>query len=151
MAVEEQFYLIWPFLMMRLSRKGLIRMALLLIAIAIAAVFILPGIVLHFNGRAYPLPVLSGCSRWFLPAAGPILVGALASIIVQSHPLSTKRFVCSARCLFMAAALFATPLFLPGPMLRMAFILQAAGVALLLMRILERQRSPLTNVLEWAR
>lgn len=148
LAVEEQFYLVWPFLLTRLARKWLVRGAALLIGLAVLAGFLLPLVVLRHNGQAYPLDTLFHIEHWFFPAAGPIMVGALTSVLARTYPRWIERITTPAWSLLVAAALFAAPLYLPFALFPLVPVVQAAGVCMLLMRIVERQGSPLARALE---
>jgi peptidoglycan/LPS O-acetylase OafA/YrhL len=53
LAVEEQFYFLWPWVVLFFKKYGLLLVALLLLLLAIIALIQLPTLRLSFNGKAY--------------------------------------------------------------------------------------------------
>lgn len=148
LAVEEQFYLVWPFLIILLPRRRLAIVAFGATLLSVIAAYFLHRATFHHGGHVYALREVFLVSRWFFPAAGPIMVGALVAVLAFHRPVAARGLALKAYSLAMSAALFLSPLYLPGAMLRAAFVIQAAGVALLLLIVMERQRSTLTRVLD---
>lgn len=150
LAVEEQFYLLWPFLMSRMVRSRLVRVAILLIALAVIASYVLPGITMWYKGEPYPLPRLFSIERWFLPAAGPIMIGALAALLAQAYPGQFIQWGKRTWPLVLAAFLYACPLYVSQALLPLCPLFQAMGIAILLLHIIQCQRSLLTGILDLA-
>lgn len=78
LAVEEQFYLLWPFVVIGLSRQGLAKVCLALIVSAIAIRALLIGYDLEFaRWRAYEYTFV----RW-----DALAIGALLAVVVRHQP-----------------------------------------------------------------
>ncbi|MBK9419932.1 MAG: acyltransferase [Flavobacteriales bacterium] len=149
LAVEEQFYLVWPFLITLLPHRRLAFAALAAVALAVLAAYVLPGLSFPHNGHVYTLQDTFFVSRWFFPAAGPIMVGAFMAVLLFKRPAACRHLALSSLAFPLSAALFLSPLYLPVALLPMAFVIQAAGVAVLLLAIMERQEGALTRLLEF--
>lgn len=77
LAVEEHFYLVWPFVFLLLRRWALA----VVVAFALIAAFI----------GLSPWPTLAdayGSARWTYPAAAPIAFGCIAAYMVSSNAFS---------------------------------------------------------------
>jgi peptidoglycan/LPS O-acetylase OafA/YrhL len=148
LAVEEQFYLLWPFLLAASTRRRAVVVPTIVICLALAAAFLLPSVTFIHNGHIYRLAQIFSVHRWFLPAAGPIMVGALASV-VERHGTVASEFAGGWSALAVAPLLFCAPLWLPGPLLPASFLIQASGIALLLLWMLDHQGAQMVKCLEW--
>lgn len=130
LALEEQFYFTWPFVIGVLkSRKELIYLGGLVITLSIIFFFVI-----------YPIEFLSHfkAQRWFIPAASPIMIGAITAI--AQHKILDQ--VASSFWQFTSfLVLFSSPLFVPTSLLIIAPIFQSIGIAFLLLLIIDHQHS----------
>lgn len=140
LALEEQYYLIWPFFVRYFQRINTYSIVIFTILIAcIACFFILPRT--SFQHTYY-------VSRWFIPAVAPILVGSYAAFINQKRPNLSTRFRSNKRVLIYSFILFVFPLYAVGDMRACYTIVQAAGISLWLLWIFHNQESRLTQLLD---
>ena len=147
LAVEEQFYLIWPLLAMSFSRSRLLVTSALVIVVCGVAYLVFPDLVIPFSSHQTRLAQLFHVPHLFVPAVGAIMVGALAGILRAHGTVPGERLLRWMPLLF--ALLYGASLWMPGPLLRFTPLFQAVGVALLLVWIVERQRTLLVRVLEF--
>jgi peptidoglycan/LPS O-acetylase OafA/YrhL len=141
LAIEEQFYLIWPFLLGFVrSRRSLAWVLGGIIGLCLISIYLLPQIEAfdHFKVR-----------RWFIPAAGPIVIGsAVAMWYHWQGSLWNKKWFQSRRLMLLALILFISPLYLPRPLLGASFMVTALGVAMFLVWVIHNQSNSLVNRLE---
>lgn len=143
LAVEEQFYLFWPLVLRSLGRRGVNLVMLLLITASAVVFLLLPDLVLPISRTGIKLDDLFHGRRLFVPAVGAIMVGAAVAV----HPL--RSFGAWARTPVVFGLLFLAPLWVPVALLEMVPLIQAAGVGLLLVWIIEHQTSSVVAFLEW--
>src|SRR5690606_11975898 len=79
LAVEEHFYLLWPFVVL----LGM-RVAVLALTLFVAASLLFAGLFNHYEHTHY-------INRWTFPAAAPIAFGCLAAYFSESE--FGKRFL----------------------------------------------------------
>jgi peptidoglycan/LPS O-acetylase OafA/YrhL len=131
LAVEEQFYLIWPFVIRFLSEKKrwfLIGFLLLL------------STFLVYEIGSYPPERQSAMNRWFLPAVCPVLIGSLSALLIHSFGTFANRIFSEKKVpLFWALILFVFPLYSPFP--SFSFLFQTVGTAVLLVWIVFNQHN----------
>ncbi len=96
LAVEEQFYLVWPIIVFFLSRRGLLNVSIALTAVALAA---------RIAIRAYDLPV-EAAYQFTICRIDAIALGAIAAIALRNPSL--VRFAVHKRTLIRAALVIAT-------------------------------------------
>jgi len=141
LAVEEQFYLVWPLFIVTLKKYNQLISAILFLLIC-------SGLVLY-NYNSFSFSDAYHVNRWFLPAAAPILIGSLAGILNHFQPdkiafLFSKNYY----LLFTGILLFVSPLFLPLFLMKLISIFQAFGVSLVLLWLFYNQKSLVTKVLD---
>ncbi len=140
LAVEEQYYLIWPFLINSFQKtKKITIIVTLLLLLCSLAYFIFPRLEItqHYH-----------TSRWFIPAAAPIFIGSLVAIFNQKKAKKwTLLFYKNTTFILLAFALFLYPLYSPTNLLPFTPILQAVGVSIFLIWILYNQNHTFTKIL----
>lgn len=148
LAVEEQFYIVWPVILIFIAApKKLYGILIAIIIACFAAIYILPGIPMQ--GGASTLGELFLVKRWFLPAVGPIMIGSGFAIFRHyNNDRLTVSMKNNRKILLFAALLYASPLYLPGKLLESNAIFVSFGVSLLLLWIYYNQESKLTNALQ---
>ncbi len=151
LALEEQYYIFWPFVV-AFFRKYIPLLVLVILILCIVAKIYIPGMSVHHNGKTYPLNTYSYMERWFFPAVAPIMIGALSSFIqFNNEPLFRKYFSGKLTPALVAAFVFFMPAFVPVAAFRLEYmmqLLQVVSVAVLLIWILYNQQSVLTRVLD---
>jgi len=149
LAVEEQFYLLWPFVLRLSATRGAYLAAAVLVGLSVIAVHLLPGLVVPGSAHGMLVGDLFHVRRLFIPAVAPIMVGALAALLLAQGGDAVRRRMRTAWWPRAIVLLYSAPLYVPEAALPSAFILQAAGVAMLLLWLLERQDGRLAMALEW--
>jgi peptidoglycan/LPS O-acetylase OafA/YrhL len=150
LAVEEQFYLIWPFVIARLHAiKKMMWVAFSLIAICFVA-RILIDMPIVMNGKNYFLHDYTYITRWFIPAAMPIMIGSLTGMLLFVKQEYIKQTLSGKPLfLFIALALFGIKILIPGISEYLVILLQPIGVALLLSWMCFNQEKWMVKVLDW--
>lgn len=154
LAVEEQFYLMWPFVLMVFpGMRKRIMIICLLVAASIGVLYLVDTIEIPFeiNGREYTsLRTAFFTNRWFLPAIAPIMIGAAFGILLfKNETIYKNLFGKNYLLLLVSVILFCASLYLSNELLRIAFIVQALGASLFLTWIYFNQTSVLTKILEF--
>lgn len=130
LALEEQFYFTWPFVISYLKdqRKLVFLGASAVILSVLFLLFIFP---IEFMGHFH-------ASRWFIPAISPIMIGAMLTIskdkILQAVSSGIVQFIA-----FLV--LYCSPLYVPDSMIIISPIFQSFGIAFLLLLIINNQES----------
>lgn len=134
LSVEEQFYLIWPFLIL-IFRKY----SLLIILISIFVLFsILATIFLpEFVFKAHLRP-----KRWFLPAGGFIAIGALLAMVqARNNKKFGQLFYKQKLPLVVATCCYLSTLIIPIYLIEVFSFLQAIGFGIFILWIFHNQES----------
>jgi peptidoglycan/LPS O-acetylase OafA/YrhL len=145
-AVEEQFYLLYPLLLMwcAFSARTTVRMLLLAIAVMLPVSILVTGSE-WLDTRFFP-------GRWTFVAGINLAFGCLAALALRAlerHPAVASRvrralpaILAGGVCLWLNEALF-------GLIGRAGDVLRGAGFALLYLWISQKQDSLLVRGLEW--
>jgi len=149
LAVEEQFYFIWPFIVAYVSLKKLLRIIALIIAASLCIFYFITYLAIEYNGVTYTLNSWSWAHRWFIPAVGPIMIGAGVSVIIFYNLYSFKKWLVVRQTPWISLILFCCPVYLPSFLFSAFPLIQAAGVSVFLAWIYHHQQSGITHVLEW--
>lgn len=137
LALEEQYYLIWPVIISFLNKKKAFILITLILIGCILAVYLYPD-----------LPFTNGfkSNRWFIPAVAPIMIGSFfAWLIDKQEDTYSRYYVQKHIAIWLGLILFMTPLYLP--ILELSFIFQSIGVSIILVWILFNQQSKVTSIL----
>jgi len=149
LAVEEQFYLLWPFVVASLAPNRMVRLTALIAFLSLLGFYLIAHVSYEHNGVVYTLNSWFYAHRLFIPAVGPIMIGAGCSVMVFYQFRFVKKWLSLAGTPWYCLLLFASPLYLPGFLFAAFPLVQAVGISLLLAWIFNNQQSTLTNVLEW--
>lgn len=151
LAVEEQFYIFWPFILTCASSfYRLLFIPAILIILALFSIYIIPGIMATEHGVSGKLTQLYFPFRWFIPACLPIMMGAITAIILFFRKIEAKaHFTNNSYSVIAALILYVLPCFLPAAISRYVFVIQSAGIAILLAWVTFNQQSILVSVLEF--
>lgn len=130
LALEEQFYFTWPFVISILkNKKSLIFSGL--VGVIISILFLL---------FIYPIEFLSHfkAHRWFIPAISPIMIGAMLALVKDRLlPMFSSRIA-----QFLGfVILYAAPIYFPENLLIISPIFQSFGIAFLLLLVIDSQAS----------
>ena len=137
LAVEEQYYLIWPFIISFFNKKQGFIFILLVLVTSIISVYIFPELTFTSNYKS---------SRWFIPAVAPIIIGSFfAWLIDKNNKIYSSYFRHKKTLLWVGIILFLCPLY--SPILKLSFLFQSTGVSIILIWILFNQQSKVTSIL----
>lgn len=148
LAVEEQFYLLWPFILaMSFKFKNLFLglFVFLLLCIGVKYIYVHASELSLSDSYIVQQYYID---RWFIPAAFPIVVGALASILLFNFQQRIEKiFQSNYWVLFVVVGLYFIQLLLPSISLEVVAILLPISVSLLLLWIYFNQENVLVSVL----
>lgn len=131
LALEEQFYLIWPMVVSFLKKNGALILSVILLIMSVLSYFIYPLFTIQFNNKLYALTDFSHTQRWFIPAISSILIGALTAYFYNSictFPIfrNNRIFAYS-----IALVLILNTLYLPESLLQFYTFFYATGISIL--------------------
>ena len=137
LAVEEQFYFTWPFLINYVNNnKKLIYLGFWIIFLCILFTYSYPYIHLFKDYR----PI-----RWFIPAVGPIIFGCILATVNNSYPYRLETITRNNRLVLILGLVLLFPFALID---KMKYQTQPLGICLILIWTYYNQESVLTNLLE---
>jgi len=140
LGVEEQFYVIWPFLINAIKRTSVFSIVtLVFLGLCSVAYLTFPDLELtkHYH-----------TNRWFFPAAAPIFVGSYFAILNQKKKENWEIFFKNKPLItLIALALFIYPIYSLENLLSLSPIVQSVGVALFLIWILYNQEGKFVRLL----
>ena len=148
LAVEEQFYLIWPLFLNYFKLKKLPGIIFIIIFLGVLFTFILPSLIFEISGKSFYLSESFRPMRWIIPAAIPIMVGAFFAILYHDYKEKLIETCTDFKFEFLWILFFVSPIFLPEFLLKIDFLFQAFGVGMLLTFIFIKQASNLTRALQ---
>jgi len=149
LAVEEQFYLLWPLILCYSTWRRWLFFAITLILVCAASWYV-PGFSVGNFWQGHTLQSLYFFEHGFIPAAAPIMVGCIAAILSFYHTTLKEAAITASKTAvaIIYIFLFSASVWLPLPMLPVCYILQATAVALLLVWLFFNQTSLLCKLLE---
>jgi peptidoglycan/LPS O-acetylase OafA/YrhL len=148
LAVEEQFYLFWPFAVFFFRKYKLLFFSILIVFLSILLIKIIPFLYFSYHGKIFYLTYIFNTTRWFLPAGAAIMIGASTAILNFHKDKYVIIFFNSIACLCLGILFYACPLYLPYCTFDYLFTFQELGISLLLVWIFHHQNSLLTNLFE---
>lgn len=134
LAIEEHFYLIWPWLVAKFEMEALYKLAIKMLLICFVGYILVSGIKY----------------RWTIPGVAPILVGCLISIYhFGLSPRRLFRWKPSDKVIGMAALLlWILPLFVPPSVYKLVYLPQICGFGLIVYWVFRNSCSRVVKVLE---
>ena len=137
LALEEQYYLIWPLVINFLSKKKGVLFILFILITCIISIHIYPYLTIANNFKL---------ERWFIPAVGPIIIGSFfAWMIDKNEKKFNVYFEQKQLSLWVGITLFLFPLY--TPIMKLSFLFQSIGISIILIWIMFNQESRLTKIL----
>ncbi len=151
LGVEEQFYILWPFIIHFFSKNTVI----IISSILLLSCLVLPHFfyLIHFNHNMKDFTlqkVFWDTNRFYIPAIGPIMLGAIIGCLNYStkifNIISKKKFF-----LLIAIIIFCSQLYLPNFILIIIpqNILKGFATSLILVYIYNNQEGILAKSLEF--
>jgi peptidoglycan/LPS O-acetylase OafA/YrhL len=150
LAVEEQFYLLWPLcLHFMQTRRNKFLLSLLLIFLCLLAEVLL-HLPYEIKGMVYNLSDQYYVDRFFLPACLPIIIGSLTALILFYYTTAIEvHFRNKAWLLVVSILFFGSHIFLPSSLWLLELLLQPIGISLFTIYIYFNPQAQLTKLLEW--
>lgn len=150
LALEEQFYLIGPFIINYLKGKKIILISSVVVILCVVGTYVLPTIFINYKGNAILIKDLFRVERWFIPAVAPILIGVILATLVLEYETRISKIVAHNKIiLILGFSLFLSPLYIPEPIINITSVLLAIGIGFILVWILFNQQSRICKVLEF--
>ncbi len=149
LAVEEQFYIFWPWVIYFFRKNGLLFIAATLFFLALVAIYFVPSMRVVFHGRPYFIGESFHADRFFLPAIAPIMIGSAFAVLNFFHPDRVKNTISKAPIVILFILLIFSAFLIPEGLISYLFVFQALGYGSLLLYITHHQSAAFTTVLEW--
>ncbi len=145
LAVEEQFYFTWPFILSFVTLKRIYLIAFIIIISSFVILFSLP--YLSFHGHL--LNHVFFVERWIVPAIAPILIGSLAAVINFNNKEWVSGYFKRKTWFYISLAVLCAPFYLPDFLFNScAQIFYSLGASLLLLWVSHNQNSRIVGFLE---
>lgn len=141
LAVEEQFYLTWPFALFWLKKLSMISIFIFFfLVICVLGYYVLPE--LEVNNKYHS-------QRWFIPAAAPIVIGSYFAILNHFNSGKWEKLMASNYLpIGLGFILFVYPLYTIELLLKLTPIIQSVGVSIGLLWLFYNQESKITKILD---
>lgn len=149
LAVEEQFYLIWAFAYRFLRSQHIMYLLIALLTACGMAYYVLPELSVDVKGETFGLNEVFFVKRWIIPAMGPILLGALFSILNQEKTERFRQLFQSSKMGWIAFLVLCSPFYLPEFLMPLVRLFHAFGGVLILTWVYHNQESRAVRILEW--
>jgi peptidoglycan/LPS O-acetylase OafA/YrhL len=151
LGVEEQYYLIWPFLITKVKKASIliaISLCLILICLLIKKISLTP--INFLNTKNFLLENFFYVQRWFLPAALPIILGAIGAIVMVHYERLVKPFFSNNFLLFVSfLLLYGLQIFNGKMSVYVIMITQPLSISLLILWIVFNQSTFIVRILEF--
>lgn len=144
LAVEEQYYFTWPFVVKRINKNYLI--------------YLIAGVIILLCALAYIFyPTMSElrnykAGRWFIPAIAPIIQGSIFAYFIFKNPTNENYFKNknSKTALLIGLAFFTFSLYAPDNSIqRLSPIFQGFGISIFISWVFVNQNATTTKFLEF--
>lgn len=142
LAVEEQFYLLWPFTLTFVRKFKFIFILTILFVIA-CGLFNLFHTRLELNNDYF-------VGRWFIPASCPIFIGCLGALVQHHFSEKTAFFASNATIAWPVILItYLYPLYAPEKLISLSIVVQSIAIISLLLHIVHAQDKKWVNLLEF--
>lgn len=146
LAVEEQFYLTWPFIIQLFKRGKILIFTLFILFISILFIQFSHPFTIQVSDIEFKF---SNPNRWLIPAIAPIAIGCSSAVfLIYKNDYIMYAFTKKYHLILLALALFFAPLYIPIGLHKFYTLIQSIGVALFLLWIVANQESSITKLLE---
>jgi peptidoglycan/LPS O-acetylase OafA/YrhL len=149
LAVEEQFYLTWPFIIKFFSNTTKYLLTAAVVLLCAMGFYLFPAATITINGARHPLAQVFFVAKWTLPAIGPIIIGCVAALIYLNHHRAITELFAHRRAGLVALAVLLSPLYFVGALIPAIPLAFSAGLALVLLWITTHQESWVVRALEF--
>lgn len=149
LAVEEQFYLTWPFIVKFFRDRTKYLIAAGTVLLCACSIFVLPTITTMIQGKCYQLDQVFFMNKWTIPAIGPIILGSVAALIYANHNSAVSQLFAQKKAGIATLTVLLSPLYLVGCLTPIIPLVFSAGVALSLVWICCNQQSIIVKFLEF--
>lgn len=151
LAIEEQFYFLWPFVMTKVSKLRVVLSIVLILALVCVIIKILIAIGLNDIPTLHILSESFFIERWFIPACLPIMVGVLVALFVfYFDDKLSKRVILKPTYLVTFFILYLSQIIIPEDFEIFSDIGLSVSVGFLLIWIYYNQDSLMVKFLEFA-
>jgi peptidoglycan/LPS O-acetylase OafA/YrhL len=153
LGVEEQYYLIWPYLLSWFHRKSGIKIIIgVIVLLSIATIYFFSDYnkIMQLGGKIQKIAQYFKINRWIIPAVSTIIIGSTGALYVFKKPdviraaFERKRII-----LFISILIIFSCLYIPRFLLPIFAIIQAIGVCGLLIWIYFNQDSTVSKILSF--
>jgi peptidoglycan/LPS O-acetylase OafA/YrhL len=141
LSLEEQFYLIWPFMVLSFNRYNLLLVCLFSTSISLLLITIMSSFLGEVMEKYY-------LYRWFFPSSLPIFIGSIFSIVYNYKMFNIERVLNSKVLPLFIAGFYLSSLFIPTILLKYYIMLQSISIVLALLWIVENQGSVFVKMLD---
>ncbi len=149
LAVEEQFYFIWPFIINLFNRYAKMLMLITILVLCVISQAVLPNLFLPFNGKSYFISEVFRVNGWFFPAAFPIIIGSASYSLFNGGDFSGSGLSSPHGYGRIGILLFFSPFLIPDFALDYSYMIQAIGISLILNWIVNNQDSIIVKALDF--
>jgi peptidoglycan/LPS O-acetylase OafA/YrhL len=147
LAVEEQFYLTWPFILKFMRDKLVYFIIGIVLILSILFFYLMPQVIINVKGRSMKIEDLFFIYHWPIPAVSSILIGSFSSILNNRRNKINIAFD-RKYIIYIGLFFFASAFYLPNFLFPMVSIFHAIGTAIILLWICHNQEGQIVNVLE---
>jgi peptidoglycan/LPS O-acetylase OafA/YrhL len=138
LAVEEQYYLIWPFIIQYLFPGKILKVCAILLSLCVLLLITQHYITFEISYKP---------ERWFLPSAAPIVLGSIAAFFISSNNDTFVSWFKNKKGMRWGIFLFLYPLYSPAFLLYLTPIFLSMGISLIIAWIYFHQESKVTSML----
>ncbi len=138
LAVEEQFYLIWPFIIQYLFPSKIFKVCAILLSLCVLLLITQHYITFEISYKP---------ERWFLPSAAPIFMGSMAAFFISTNNSTFVSLFKNKKGMRWGIFFFLYPLYSPASLLYLTPFFLSIGISLIIAWIYYHQDSKVTSIL----